>query len=403
MHHDLTKRTESYAKKYTQFIIDYAVEWDAVLDKRVSVGLLEAERLRRDLDHYQGKVESMRQTTNQALSKGKQVDSKTAEKLGRNEEKLIKAKEMYNKFSTDMCVLVEEVTNRSWKDLHPMLVKLAQFDATMSSDESNVLSNMNEVVDQLKRVAEKYGGLTPQGRIRDIAEKQPNLLSSGGSQYQKQIEAGSPMGGSAGSPIGGAPSSFSSNMYDQPLMAPGSVAPQGMGGFPVAVAPPDASSTALSRSSSYTSYSSMNEVPSTSEMLKAAAAAAPPPSWEQVNDAGSAQPRTRTNSGNYPPKAPSSGNAFNRNSSFGSGSHGAMPAAPPPPPPALSGLSMYDSNPPVATAIPAFTADPAPDPPSHSSYNEPPAHPLWSRGGSTSSSTYDAPSQSPKNPFDREF
>ena len=68
------------------------------------------------------------------MAKGKQVDSKAAGKLTRNEEKLIKVKESGSKFISDLCLLMEEVTERSWRDLHPMLVKCAQFEGQVSSD-----------------------------------------------------------------------------------------------------------------------------------------------------------------------------------------------------------------------------------------------------------------------------
>mmetsp|Transcript_7536 Transcript_7536/g.11397 ORF Transcript_7536/g.11397 Transcript_7536/m.11397 type:complete len:526 (+) Transcript_7536:175-1752(+) len=424
VHADLKTRTDAYVSKYNQFIVEYAVEWDKVVEARVSTGIRETERLRRDLSHYQGKVESLRASTNQTLSKGKQVKADTAEKLGRNEEKLVKAKEDYNKFATDMCVLIEEVTERSWKDLHPMLVKICQFDATMSADEAKQLAYLNQVVEQLKQVAEQHGGLTPQGRIKDLAEKQPRHLHSGGARSSNMIEAGAhtsaPMGGDA---------AYTANMYDDQARPPGTVAPQGMGGFPVRVS----SNDNRSRTSSYASYDSGNGAdstrspPSTSEMLAMTSNAAPPPSWDQVNEAtnnlsiSNSRGQTLRGSGTLPPRGPSSGNNntqpdwskpanFSSNASLasmGSASYGAAPAPaapPPPPPPAASytpaSNSMY-SNIPVATAVPTSSA---PDPPSygagHSSYQaDPPAHP-WSSGRPPAPGSSGSFGAGSTNPFD---
>mmetsp|Transcript_20851 Transcript_20851/g.29428 ORF Transcript_20851/g.29428 Transcript_20851/m.29428 type:complete len:533 (+) Transcript_20851:153-1751(+) len=431
VHADLARRTDAYSSKYNQFIVEYAMEWDKVIDARVSTGLKEAERLRRDLSHYQGKVESLRASTNQTLSKGKQVKADTAEKLGRNEEKLVKAKEEYNKFATDMCILIEEVTERSWKDLHPMLVKICQFDSTMSADEAKQLSTLSLVVEQLKEVAEKHGGLTPQGRIKDLAEKQPQLLHSGGARSSNMIENGeynpsAPMGGDA----------YTANMYDDQARPPGTVGAQGMGGYPVKVA----NNEHFSRASSFASNDSGSAAadrnkspPSTAEMLAMSAHAAPPPSWDQVNEATSnlsiSNNRGRTLSGGsgsaLPPRAPGSGNNvqpdwskpnnFSSGASIGStgsASYGVAPppaAAPPPPPPAASntpgGLSMYSTIP-VATAVPTSSA---PDPPSYGgggyAYGaDPPAHP-WSSGNSgarppVSGNTNPFGSSKSTNPFD---
>ncbi len=106
-------------------LIDYAVEWEKVMVARVSAGLIKAEQLRVELDHYQHKVDSLRQSANATMAKGEQVDGKSAERLTRNEDKLIKNKADHTKFMSALCLLIEEVTEQSWSDLHPLLVKSA--------------------------------------------------------------------------------------------------------------------------------------------------------------------------------------------------------------------------------------------------------------------------------------
>ena len=64
IHHRLSAKVSGYADKYNQFVVDYAVEWDKVVTARISAGLKTTEGLRRDLDHYQKKVEELRTQSN---------------------------------------------------------------------------------------------------------------------------------------------------------------------------------------------------------------------------------------------------------------------------------------------------------------------------------------------------
>lgn len=390
VHDLLSAKSKSYATKFKQFVLDYAIEWEQVVTTRVNAGLKKSALLRRDLDHYQKKVEALRLTANQNMAKGKSVPPTTAEKLSRNEEKLIQAKQGYNKLASDLCILMEEVTERSWRDLHPLLIKCAQFDMTMSGDEAKILSSLNQVVSELKQVAGN-NGLSPQARLKDIASLNPELLSTRpGGVSGLRITSGDELMGAA---------TLSSGLdMAQP---PGSVGPQGLGGFPVQLAAsPTSPAYNLSRDSSFNSFasapapSSMDPL-STMNMLTISQASAPAPTMEDVYSAnrGSAMTiHSAPNSGNLPPLSP----AYNRSSSFDnrsamsdySGYSGApvaaAPAAPPPPPPgadygappssygapppSYGAPSPYGAPPPMAPAMamgPAPGQYGAPSPPSY--------------------------------------
>jgi hypothetical protein len=410
IHHNLASRTKTYADKYGTFVINYAIEWDKVITARVSTGLKEAEKLRRDLDHYQKKTESLRAGVGQVVAKGKQVDSKHEDKLGRNEEKLSKAKLEYNKVATNMCILIEEVTERAWKDIHPMLLKIAQFDSALSSDETKELAELNQVQEKLKKLAEVHQ-LKPQSRLKDIETMTPTLLSSRKDEGL-QIEADPTSSGAFGdmsSPMGMA----------QP---PGTVYPQGMGGFPVQIAQPITQNmSGVSRNSSTSSFASSNHYGgsmTTSDMLSIAASAAPPPTMEQVTDAtrnslviSTAPTNQYSSSFGTPPSqngyqrsysmpaeshpyqqhyapSPTSG-GYGRSASVASygadssiASYASAPApyptmAPPPPPPV--GMSMYSSAPPA----PLYSHAPAPmSAPLPPAYGQQPGNP-WSNEAPT--------------------
>ena len=183
VHHNMHNRIDMYAGRFSQFILDYAVEWEKVVVTRVTTNLKKSEKLRRELDHYQQKVEVMRLSTNKTMAQGKIVKPEQAERLKRNEEKLFSARRHYEEFANDLCMLIEEVTDRSWKDLHPIFIKLAQFDGSVAADEQKYFANLFNVAEDLKQVARSHG-LRPEARLKQletekgqtVSTKQPNTL-----------------------------------------------------------------------------------------------------------------------------------------------------------------------------------------------------------------------------------
>ena len=346
----LSTKSKAYCEKYKQFVLDYAVEWENTVTNRVNKGLKTTEDLRRDLNHYQKKVEALRLATNQQLSKGKTVKPDAAEKLKRNEEKYLAARQIHHKASTDLCILIEEVVERSWRDLHPLLIKCAQFDMTLSGDEAKILAEMNAVVDKLKQAA-SANGISPQPRLKDLGTLKPELLSTrpGGVQ-QFMLEDGTTSPGTSPtaslSPSGGI---FGGSNFD-PMGPPSSGPPPGgMGGFPV---PVSESAHMYGRSDSLSSAPpSLNyQPPSTLSMLSISQAAAPPPTMDDLYGSG-AMVQSAPTSGNfssYNYNAPPHAQPFNRADrsssmndadSFYSGysaptaASAPMPSMPPPPPP----------------------------------------------------------------------
>lgn len=357
VHDTLSAKSKSYATKFKQFVLDYAIEWDKVVRTRVEGGLKKAEALRRELDHYQKKVEALRLTTNQALAKGKTVAPATAERLGRNEEKLISSKQGYNKIATDLCILMEEVTERAWRDLHPLLIKCAQFDMTMSSDESSILSALNQSVSALKLVATEKG-LSPQARLKDIASLNPELLSTrpGGVSGLMITSGGEPLAGSS------------------MAMPPGSVGPQGLGGYPVQLSsgsePPPP--YALAQTTSFNSYASAPasgnfgvEPLSTMSMLSISQASVPAPTYEDMYAANHSTAMSVHSAppGNYqsPASRMSSFNdssVYSAQSAYSGAPVAAAPAAPPPPPPRSAPLPPSYGAPQSYGALQSYGAPP---------------------------------------------
>jgi len=177
IHHSLSARHKMYTERFLTHVVEYAIEWEKVIVARVSASLKQAERLRRDQDHYRGKVDNIQRDAGKIISRGRELDPKLSEKLERNEEKLRNSQKEYQKFRSDLCLLMAEVTEKSWKDLHPILLKLIQFDTTLVSDEKKILSTLSSVEGMLKQIAVKHG-LKPENRLKDLESLSPTLISS---------------------------------------------------------------------------------------------------------------------------------------------------------------------------------------------------------------------------------
>jgi len=280
------------------------------------------------------------------MAKGKQVDPKAAEKLTRNEDKLIKTRESTSKFINDLCLLMEEVTERSWRDLHPLLVKCSQFEAQVSGDESKAQASLSEVVAALKKIADDHG-IKSEARLKDLGQLDPSQLSTRSTDDNRNLAiengfAGMGLGGSGGSTGGSVYSSDNNSSY----FPPGSTAAQGLGGFPVKVQPSNDFS-----GHNRTSFPSSNGAPSTMNMMNINAA--PAPTLDTMAQAYGGSTSATPSYGRM-----SSYDSFHSRNSANSNFSGtpAPPpsAAPPPPPPSTPGF-----GPPVAGP---YGAAPAPSP-----------------------------------------
>lgn len=178
VHHSLHIRQKLYCERFSEHVVDYAIEWERIIVARVSTSLACADRLRRDLDHYKQKVDRMKMEKSKMIAQGRSLDAKFTERLSRNESKLAISRDEYELYANDLCTLIQEVTVRSWKDLHPILLKMTQFDATLASDEHQLLKNLNVVSNNLNKVAHRYG-LKAETRLTDLETLSAKLIANG--------------------------------------------------------------------------------------------------------------------------------------------------------------------------------------------------------------------------------
>mmetsp|Transcript_13527 Transcript_13527/g.15938 ORF Transcript_13527/g.15938 Transcript_13527/m.15938 type:complete len:245 (+) Transcript_13527:3-737(+) len=181
---------KTYADRYLKHIVGYAVEWETVIIGQVTGSLKQARGLRRDVDHYQSKVESLTVITNRVLGKGLVVNTKLMTRSLRNEEKHQQSRKEYDMFADNLCIILKEVTTRGWENLHPILLKLVEYDISVGSNESKLLSNLTPVAESLKSIANDYG-LQSRSGLKLLEQGTP-LQSQSSNAGQVEIQDSSP-------------------------------------------------------------------------------------------------------------------------------------------------------------------------------------------------------------------
>jgi len=108
----------------------------------------------------------------------KSIDSILQQKKFRNEGKLEVTQEAYSLAHDRTARLLKEVTERGWKDLHPLFMKLAQFDYTYAAEQACISKDLNEVILVLQRIS-RANGISKTPRIENLMDAYNNIYFTG--------------------------------------------------------------------------------------------------------------------------------------------------------------------------------------------------------------------------------
>lgn len=134
-------QTEKFQERYQAEVLDYVVEWEAVISNKVDSEQAQVKELRKNFEHYQSKVEGLRNKVNNLEKSGKEANEAVAEKLQRNTEKLDEASEKFEQAAAPLCNLIFEVVHQGWKDLLPLVFSLMQFETEQAKQAYNTLKS----------------------------------------------------------------------------------------------------------------------------------------------------------------------------------------------------------------------------------------------------------------------
>ena len=150
-----SKITLSMDSVFQGRIVDYCSEWERVVTSRVDEGLKETKKLRKQLTHYEKKVNRLRRRVNRKEESGKEAATKLKEKLARHETKLKSTWKSHERSASVLGSMLEQVTKKGWKDLAPLVRNLIQWEFEHATGTFVALSRLPVISETLLATVEK--------------------------------------------------------------------------------------------------------------------------------------------------------------------------------------------------------------------------------------------------------
>lgn len=160
--------SKKYHEQYGHYIISYVENWERVVSQRIHGVLIHYRELQDIMTHYNKKVGGLLQK----VDKSKSVRHKLAEKLDRNEIKEMGAVEARDTVGEHLYLYIEEVMERAWRDVFPLLLRTCRFEADFSSAQASVLADLVTVAATIQVVGEDED-CDVMGRLDDLQKKHP--------------------------------------------------------------------------------------------------------------------------------------------------------------------------------------------------------------------------------------
>mmetsp|Transcript_1217 Transcript_1217/g.3253 ORF Transcript_1217/g.3253 Transcript_1217/m.3253 type:complete len:601 (-) Transcript_1217:314-2116(-) len=169
---DIASTVAPHLAQYREETLVYASEWEKTISTRIATELKHVRRLHATFVKYHRKVESLRNSADK--KKGGPSDADVS-KIERNESKLRTATKDYRRNLVAVTLLTEEVTDRGWKDLVPLVLMLIEHDVETSARTGELISEkMTAVREETKELGRRYemdyAGMTT-GRLRILLEE----------------------------------------------------------------------------------------------------------------------------------------------------------------------------------------------------------------------------------------
>jgi hypothetical protein len=149
----LFQRDLAFSKHYMNEVVGYVREWQNCAVTRIEMGLKNIKEYKQDLDHYEKKVNALKKPGRGGSPKAE--SEKWNDKVQRNEEKLDISREEYITHVNNLCNLINEAVDCSWKDLHPLLYRMMSLENDKLGDQAAIIVS-SDVLGRLKEIAEEY-------------------------------------------------------------------------------------------------------------------------------------------------------------------------------------------------------------------------------------------------------
>eukprot|EP00571_Detonula_confervacea_P010031 CAMPEP_0172304250 /NCGR_PEP_ID=MMETSP1058-20130122/5674_1 /TAXON_ID=83371 /ORGANISM="Detonula confervacea, Strain CCMP 353" /LENGTH=637 /DNA_ID=CAMNT_0013015393 /DNA_START=79 /DNA_END=1992 /DNA_ORIENTATION=- len=171
------KETYSKLDEHSQ-LVEYVVNWDHIVTKRVETKYGEYAKQRTSLNHYAKKVDSLLAEEGKLREKQKQMKPKQIEKLERNQDKLTEARETHDSAGESLLMLMDEVILRSWRDAFPLLKKSIRFEGDFAAINQKHMAELGRSLELLDVIGEKEQ-IPVDGRLEVLQNMNPEDIYSG--------------------------------------------------------------------------------------------------------------------------------------------------------------------------------------------------------------------------------
>ena len=110
--------------------------------------------------------------------KEKPINPKKVEKLDRNKVKLVGARESHDKSGESLYLYLDEVANRSWRDVYPLLQRTVKFDQDVSAMQAKICIRLNGTTELLDLVG-KNEAVSVASRLKSLQTLHPEVIYTG--------------------------------------------------------------------------------------------------------------------------------------------------------------------------------------------------------------------------------
>jgi hypothetical protein len=168
VHQSAYNLSKKYHVQYGDYLIGYVENWERVVSTRINGLLIHYRELHENAQHYNKKVGVLLHK----VDKSKSVRHALAEKLDRNEIKEMGAVEARDTVGEHLYLYIEEVMERAWRDVFPLLLRACRFEADFNAAQATILSNLVTVAESIQVTGEEEG-CDIMGRLEDLQKKHP--------------------------------------------------------------------------------------------------------------------------------------------------------------------------------------------------------------------------------------
>ena len=131
-------------------VLDYATEWEIVVNQKVDRGLQKVKKMASDRKHYKQKTGKLNKQVSEQKSKGKGVKQDLLDKLKRNETKCKEAVKVHEWEEGRLIVLLDTAINDGWEDLYHLAMNLMRWEADRVAGETDVYSPLGRIMDSIE-------------------------------------------------------------------------------------------------------------------------------------------------------------------------------------------------------------------------------------------------------------